>query len=137
MCYHPSVMISRASAPALHPTREMDLNEPSRALVDFDMASIRQVVAARRDPEPAVWILEPAGYQKDGHPLRDSETVRLIAYVASGTIYATDGCNACRHAPDVRIETAGPEDLARLSARTQLPGPMLALLARRIQELDP
>lgn len=115
----------------------MDLNEPARALVEFDMASIRQVVAARRDPEPGVWILEPAGYQKDGHPLRDNETVRLIAYVAaSRSIYATDGCNSCRHAPDVRIETAAPEDLARLSARTQLPGPMLALLARRIQELD-
>ena len=137
VCYHPRVMISRASAAALHKTRKMELNDSARALVEFDMASIRQVVAARRDPEPAVWILEPAGYQHDGHPLRDNDTVRLIGYVpASRAIYATDGCNSCRHAPDVRIETAAPEELARLSARTQLPESMLALLARRILELD-
>ncbi len=115
----------------------MELGEPAKARIEFDMASIRQVVAARRDAEPAIWIVEPDGYQRDGHALRDADSVRMIAYTdSSGTIYATDGCNACRHAPDIRIETAAPEDLARYAARTQLPEPMLALLARRIHELE-
>jgi hypothetical protein len=88
------------------------------------------MIAAAHDPEPSLWIVEPEGYQSNGHSLRDSEAIRLIAYVReSGTVYATDGCNSCWHRSEVRIEASSPHQLESLSEHTQLPAAMLELLA--------
>jgi len=102
-------------------------------LVRFDMDSVRQMVRADRESEPEVWIVDPEGYLSNGHPLRDSDAIRLIAYVpASGTIYATDGCNSCRHRPGKRIEELDGPELEETFTGTQLPATMLEELARHL-----
>lgn len=112
-------------------TRDMELHEDARVLVEFDMASIRLMVAAAHDSDPDVWIVDPAGYERDGHVLRDNDAVRLVAYVGgSGTIYTTDGCNSCWHAPAPPLKEASPGDLRDFTARTQVPVEMLRLLAK-------
>jgi hypothetical protein len=119
----------------VHHTREMELHEEATSLIDFDIASIRQMVAAHRDSAPVLWIVEPEGYEKDGHVLRDNEAVRLIAYVtASGMIYATDGCNSCWYSPDIQIAKATDAELTSYSNRTQLPATMLELMRRLLSE---
>ena len=111
----------------IHYTKDLELHDEARALVDFDMESIRQMISAQHDPEPTGWVAAPEGYQQDGHILRDSDSIRLIAYVAnSGTVYATDGCNSCRH--NNRIEKSTIDELETLSERTQIPSTMLRLL---------
>jgi hypothetical protein len=116
---------------AVHYTSQRELGDGAKALVEFDMDSVRQMVAAGRDPEPAVWVVSPEDYESGGHCLRDSESIRLIGYVPeSGTIYATDGCNSCRHRPDTPIQSQNAEELATLSRHTQLPTAMLEALAR-------
>ena len=57
-----------------------ELSEEARKLIDFDADSIRRVVAAERGEEPDVWLAATDGYQASGHLLRDSESIRLIAY---------------------------------------------------------
>jgi hypothetical protein len=117
----------------IHYTHEIELNDAASALVKFDMESIGQMVSAERATQPAAWVAEPDGYQQDGHVLRDSDTIRLIAYVVdSGTIYATDGCNSCRHA--IRIETSSVVELEAVAESTQLPLPMLVLLSQQVSE---
>ena len=110
------------------------LSEEANALVEFDMNSIRRVVAAERGDEPEVWVVAPEGYQTDGHTLRDSESIRLIAYSKhSRIVYATDGCNACRHILNTPLETKKDEELITLSEQTQLPQSLLQALARLIR----
>ena len=122
----------------LHFTHDLELHDEARALIDFDIDSIRQMVSAQRDSEPSVWVVAPEGYEKDGHALRDNETIRLIAYAAeSGMVYATDGCNSCRHTPGVRIETATPRELESLSTQAQLPPAMLRVLAGLLSGTEP
>ena len=117
----------------IHYTGDLDLHDEARTLVDFDMESIRRMISAQHDPAPTMWVAAPEGYQQDGHILRDNESIRLVAYVPySGTIYATDGCNSCRHSS--RIEKATLDDLELLSERTQLPFAMLRMLALLVSE---
>ena len=117
----------------IHYTNDLELRDDARILVDFDMDSIRLMISAQRDPEPAVWVAAPEGYQQDGHLLRDSDSIRLIAYVPdSDTVYATDGCNSCRHIS--RIEQSTIDELETLSERTQIPSGMLQLLAQIVSE---
>jgi len=111
----------------IHYTNDLELQDEAQALIDFDMGSIRQMILAHRDPEPAVWVAAPEGYQQHGHVLRDSNAIRLIAYVAdSGSIYATDGCNSCRHIS--HVEKSTQSELKTLSGTAQLPIDMLKLL---------
>lgn len=114
-------------------TRPADLSPDSDRLIQFDMDSIHQMIRADRENEPDIWVVEPNGYESNGHPLRDSESIRLIGYVAdSGTIYATDGCNSCRHRPEKRIEDLDSVELEQVFAQTQLPVTMLAALSRHV-----
>ena len=114
---------------------EESLSEKAKELVEFDMSSIRQLVAAERGEAPELWLVAPEGYQTKGHPLRDSESTRLIAYSKhSRVVYGTDGCNACRHALNTPLETNNDEDLAALSEQTQLPQSLLLALVRIIRE---
>jgi hypothetical protein len=117
----------------IHYTEDLELHDEAQALVDFDMESIRRMISAQRDPAPSVWVAVPEGYQQEGHILRDSESIRLVAYVLdSGTIYATDGCNSCRYKS--RMEKASPDELESLSERIQLPYAILRLLAQLVSE---
>jgi hypothetical protein len=93
----------------LHLT-ERELSPKAAELMEFDMDSIRQVVAAAHgQPQPEVWLSDPDQYERNGRILRDSTTPRLLAYSPkSRTLYVTDGCNSCSHKleADLNILTA-------------------------------
>ena len=76
--------------------RERTLSPAASDLIEFDADSIRQVVAAQHLTQPDIWLVDPDAYEKNGRILRDSESPRMLAYsMASGVLYATDGCNSC------------------------------------------
>ena len=105
----------------IHYSSTGELSEEAQKLVDFDIESIQLVVAAQRSSEPDVWIVAPEGYQAKGHLLRDSDSIRLMAYSnRSDIIYATDGCNSCRHILEAALEATDENGLATLAERTQL-----------------
>ena len=109
------------------------LSERALQLVEFDVGSIRQAVAAERGDPPDVCLVAPNGYQTNGHPLRDSDSIRLIAYSKnSRVVYGTDGCNTCRHVLDKPLEAFTDDEREALSERTQLPPSLLHALARII-----
>ena len=98
--------------------RDVELSESAHRLLQFDMDSIRQMVAARHDDAPAVWIADPDRYQTDGHAARDSDRIRLMAWVpSSGMIYATDGCNSCWHHPATSFSKLVPDRDGRPASR--------------------
>ncbi|HEX4999485.1 MAG TPA: hypothetical protein VFY29_14750 [Terriglobia bacterium] len=102
------------------------LSAKARELVDFDMASIRQTVAAARGVEPSVWVVSPGDYESGGRILRDSPVHRLAAYAPeSRTLYATDGCNSC--VKNIDLSGAGRSALEACAAESGVP---LALLER-------
>jgi hypothetical protein len=106
------------------------LTAEALALVQFDVESVARLVRAGRDGEPDVWLARPEGYQTPEHALRDSDAIRLVAWCrASGVLYATDGCNACRHVLPASPAEMSAEELAALAAETQIPYPMLCGLA--------
>ena len=115
-------------------TNQDQLSAEATERVEFDVGSIRQVVAAEGGDEPDAWLVDPNGYQANGHSLRDSDTIRLIAYSKSSWIvYGTDGCNTCRHILDRPLETTPDDKLAALSEQTQLPRSLLGHIARMIK----
>ena len=117
----------------IHYSSTGELSEEAQKLVDFDIESIQLVVAAQRSSEPDVWIVAPEGYQAKGHLLRDSDSIRLMAYSnRSDIIYATDGCNSCRHILETALEATDENGLATLAERAQLPLSMLRRLAELI-----
>lgn len=114
---------------------DLQLSDEARKLVDFDVGSIERLVAAERTGPPGTWLAEPNGYQDDGHVRRDSESIRLIAYASEARVlYATDGCNACRHTLEKSLETSGPGELEKVSRLTQLPLEMLQKLVELVRE---
>lgn len=90
-------------------------------------------MAAERGADPELWLADPSGYQEDGHLLRDSAAIRLIAYsIERRTIYATDGCNSCRQELDTPLDTYPIETLRTVAEHTQLP---IALLEKLVELL--
>ena len=119
----------------VHYTDERELQDSAKELVDFDVGSLLLVVAAERQPEPEFWLAEPGGYEDQGHVLRDSDTIRLMAYSPGPRIiYATDGCNSCRHVLETSLDGCERADLKAVSAYTQLPLKMLERLAGLIRD---
>ena len=83
------------------------LSAEAEALVQFDMDSIRQVIASRHAGLPDIWLADPALYENNGRLLRDSTSSRLLAYSANDhMIYATDGCNSCARPLDGLTDSA-------------------------------
>jgi hypothetical protein len=93
--------------------RPRTLSAEAAELIQFDVASLKQVVAGRRGDTPDTWIVDPDQYEKDGRVLRDSPTYRLVAYSSKDhVLYASDGCNACsREMTDFRNVSDIPSDL--------------------------
>lgn len=78
--------------------RKRSLSSRAGELIQFDVGSIRQVVAARQGRLPDLWLADPDQYEVNGRILRDSTSPRLLAYSTENkTLYVTDGCNACAH----------------------------------------
>ena len=110
---------------------DLVLTDEAIQLVHFDVESVSQVLRAQQEEAPDVWLARPEGYQTEGHILRDSEAIRLIAYCGNArVIYATDGCNACRHHLQERLEQMSDDALRSFASDTQLPYPMLERLSK-------
>ena len=114
----------------VHYSSDLQLTDDALRLVRFDVESVSQVISSRHAADPDLWLARPEGYLTDGHLLRDSEAIRLVAYSsAARVIYATDGCNACRHTLEKPLSKMSDEELETLSSRTQLPYSMVSRLA--------
>ena len=88
------------------------ISDAARDLIQFDVDSIRQVVAAQRGREPDIWLADPESYERNGRILRDSPSSRLLAYSrADRTMYATDGCNACTRRIGIPLESVSDSEL--------------------------
>src|SRR5262245_52643661 len=95
-----------------HLLNERNLSSKAADLIDFDVESIGQIVAAGRGNAPTVWLADPDQYEQNGRILRDSPSARLLAYSAQDhVLYATDGCNSCAHHLSSGIETLPRESL--------------------------
>lgn len=105
---------------------DLPLDTEALGRVRFDVESLSQVIRSTGESAPGQWLARPEGYQEDGHVLRDSEAIRLIAWSASSPVlYATDGCNSCRHVLDKPFGAMSEDELQALSNRTQIPRTML------------
>jgi len=77
---------------------DQTLSSKATDLIQFDVDSLRQVVAGEHGQEPTIWLANPDQYERDGRILRDSTSPRLLAYSRKDkTLYVTDGCNSCAH----------------------------------------
>ena len=111
------------------------LSEKARQLVDFDVASIRQTVAGRKGEEPALWLVSMPQYEKNGRPLRDSTSPRLIAYAPGDRVlYTSDGCNCCGKAVPADLAPPDGESLKRVAAETGIAEPLLNKLIALTRE---
>ena len=97
----------------VHYLHSQTLSPQAIELVQFDMDSIRQVVAGQHAVQPEIWLVDPLQYEREGRLLRDSPTYRMVAYSpVSKVLYASDGCNACsRQIQDFRNVPDVPPDL--------------------------
>ena len=118
--------------PEIQYSSDLTLGEGAVELVHFDIESVSQVLRSQHEGAPDAWLARPEGYQSEGHVLRDSEKIRLIAYCrSSSVIYATDGCNACRHHLDQPLEEMSDDALQSFASDTQLPYAMLSRLSKK------
>lgn len=119
-----------AGGPEIRYSSALELTAEALALVRFDVESVARLVRAGRDGDPDIWLARPEGYQTPEHALRDSDAIRLVAWCrGSGVLYATDGCNSCRHVLPTSPAEMSAEELAALATETQIPYPMLSGLA--------
>jgi hypothetical protein len=110
--------------------KERALSPKAQELVQFDIDSIRQVVAARHGKLPELWLADPDQYERNGRVLRDSTTPRLLAYSPeSRTLYVTDGCNSCAHELDVNLQASNAEERRGFAEKNNIPSEMLERLA--------
>ena len=113
----------------LHLTERM-LSPKAAELVQFDMDSIRRVIAARHGQQPDLWLTDPDQYERNGRVQRDSTTPRLLAYSAVGrTLYVTDGCNSCSHQLEIELKNLSPGQLQSFSQDAGIPLELLRKLA--------
>ena len=108
-----------------------NLSAKAQALAEFDMDSIRQIVAGRHSSPPTVWLANPDQYELNGRLLRDSTSPRLLAYSPEDrVIYATDGCNSCEHPLAVELSELSPDALRNLSRDSNIALDLLEGLRR-------
>jgi len=111
--------------------RECHLSDKAGQLLQFDMDSIRQVVAAGHDEVPDIWVADPDQYERNGRILRDSPTPRLLAYApGSKTLYVTDGCNSCAHKLPIDLTALDPSQLQGFAERNNIGLRLLERMAR-------
>jgi hypothetical protein len=107
------------------------LSAKAQALADFDMDSIRQIVAAKHSSPPTVWLVDPDQYEQNGRLLRDSTSPRLLAYSPEDRVlYATDGCNSCEHQFSSDLGTLNPDAIRALADGTNIRPELLEYLQR-------
>ena len=113
----------------LHAT-DQPLSIKASELIQFDMDSIRQLIASRHGKVPEVWLADPEQYERGGRLLRDSTTPRLLAYAPeSRTLYVTDGCNSCCHELFVDIKTLTAVQLREFAEKNGVRADLLERLS--------
>ena len=113
----------------VHRLTDRDLSSKAADLIQFDVDSIRQVVAARHGKQPELWLADPDQYERNGRILRDSTTPRLLAYSReSRTLYVTDGCNSCAHELDVNLKALTVDELLQFAEKNKISSEMLQAL---------
>ena len=114
----------------VHHLTDRPLSSKAGDLIQFDVDSIRQVVAARHGKQPELWLADPDQYEQNGRILRDSTTPRLLAYSReSRTLYVTDGCNSCTHQLDVNLTALTADELLLFAEKNKISSEMLKTLA--------
>jgi len=97
------------------------LSAKAQALADFDMDSVRQIVAAKHSSPPTVWLVDPDQYEQNGRLLRDSTSHRLLAYSPEDRVlYATDGCNSCEHLLSSDLQMLNPDAIRALAEESHI-----------------
>ena len=97
------------------------LSPKANDLVQFDMDSIRQVVAARHGKQPTIWMSDPGQYEQNGRILRDSASPRLLAYSPDDKVlYATDGCNSCAHPLEADLKVLSNDQLQSFARESKI-----------------
>ena len=103
--------------------RQRELSAAASDLVEFDADSIRRVGS------PDVWLADPDAYEKNGRVLRDDESPRMLAYSTKAhMLYATDGCNTCTHAVDLKTIPSVKDFAEKNELRPDLLERLVALL---------
>jgi hypothetical protein len=103
--------------------RQRELSAAASDLVEFDADSIRRVGS------PDVWLADPDAYEKNGRVLRDAETPRMLAYSTKAhVLYATDGCNTCTHAVDLKAVPSVKDFAEKNDLRPDMLERLVALL---------
>ena len=98
---------------------ERSLSQKADELVQFDMDSIRMVIAGQHGAPPEFWLVDPDQYERNGRVLRDSTSPRLIAYTpGTQTLFVTDGCNSCSHAIPAEPAALTGEQLQEVASKT-------------------
>jgi hypothetical protein len=111
------------------------LSKAAEDLVDFDMASIKQVVAASHGRTPEIWLVDSKAYEHNGRALRDSESARLLGYSPQDRIlYATDGCNSCTRRLNAALENLTDSQLQALAEDNEIRLDLLERLAAAVRE---
>ena len=109
------------------------LSPSAEELVRFDMDSLRQLAVSQRASAPAFWLANPVGYERNGRVLRDSASLRLLAYAPpERALYATDGCNSCNRRLPLPLEQMSDAQLQTFAAESEFPLDLLRGLAARL-----
>jgi hypothetical protein len=109
---------------------ERPLSSEANDLIQFDMDSIRQIVAARHGEAPELWLADPDQYERNGRILRDSTSPRLLACCSEGkTLYVTDGCNSCTHELKASLMSLSASQLQGLAEESGIRIELLEKLA--------
>src|SRR5215510_11486190 len=114
---------------------ERKLSKTASDLVQFDAASVQQVVSAQRLTSPDVWLADPDAYEKNGRVLRDSDSPRMLAYSTQDhVLYATDGCNSCARRAPMNLELLSFDQLKEFAEENALRVELLDRLATLVGE---
>jgi hypothetical protein len=101
---------------------DQQITEKAQELIDFDMASIRQIATAERLKTPQLWLANPKQYEEGtGRILRDSTSARMLAYSPERKVlFATDGCNSCAHFLKADLKDLDSETLETFSRESDI-----------------
>jgi len=114
----------------LHYSTGKQLSPKAAEFVQFDVDSIRQVVAGRHGTMPRYWLADPEQYEQNGRPLRDSSSPRLLAYSPEDQIlYTNDGCNSCTHVLNEDLSRVSPERIRTLGTENTIAETLLTRMA--------
>lgn len=105
----------------LYRLNDRELPPKGEELLEFDMASIRQIASSERLKAPELWLANPDQYEASGRILRDSTSPRMLAYSPErNVLFATDGCNSCAHFLAADLKELDEQALKTFAAESEI-----------------